>query len=119
MANLYNTLKSHADKMGIKPATLCRLAGVSPNLPTELKKGRKNTVKAETAQMLADYIGISVAELLYGESKKPDENADELERYLYMLKERPGLRALLKVHEGSTDEEIEANVRFIEQMRKK
>ena len=117
MGNLYDNIKSLCDVKGVKPATMCREVGLNPNLPTDLKAGRKKSVRAETAAKIANYFGVTVNELLYGQKEKPTEDG-ELNEYLDMLRDRPGLRALLKVHKGSTDEEIEANVRFIEQLRK-
>ncbi len=116
MSTLYENIKSLCEVKGVRPATMCRECKVNQNLLTELKAGRKKTVKAETAQRIADYFGVSVSEILYGKKEQLTDD-DELYEYLEMLRQRPGMRALLKVHKGSTDEEIAANVRFIEELR--
>ena len=43
---------------------MCKDVGIQPSIMTDLKKGRRSSVKAETAQRIADYFHVSVAELL-------------------------------------------------------
>ena len=61
---LYENIVSLCERRGVHPAGMCREVGVSQNLPTELKSGRKQGVTAETAVKIADYFGITVAELI-------------------------------------------------------
>lgn len=49
---------------------MCSDIGVSKSLMTDLKKGRKKGVNAETAQKIASYFGVSVGYLLGDEEQK-------------------------------------------------
>ena len=118
LVNLYNNLAALCKERGLTPSGLCVKCGISKNVVARLKKNPSANLSYATASRFAQYLGVDVEEIQHGIKVRPTGNS-ELDRYLEMLRERPGLRALLKVHEGSTDEEIEANVRFIEQMRKK
>ena len=64
MENLFTRIESLCDKKGIRPGRLCDELGLSRGLMTDLKKGRKKTLNAETAQKIATYFGISVGQLL-------------------------------------------------------
>ena len=46
---------------------MCKDTGVQPSVMTDLKMGRRQTVKAETAARLAAYFGVSVDYLLGNE----------------------------------------------------
>lgn len=71
-----------------------------------------------TAQKIADYFGITVDELK-GENKKPViDPDDELNEYLEMLRTRPECRMLMSTVKGATKEQVEANVKFLESLRK-
>lgn len=107
-------------KRGETGAELCRAIGLSNSIYSQWNT-RKSKPSKKTLHKIASYFDVSLEYLLYGkeeQKERPSENG-ELDEYLDMLRERPGLRALLKVHKGSTDEEIEANVRFIEELRNK
>ena len=61
----------------ITPYRMCKDTGIQPSVMTDLKKGRRQTVKAETAARLANYFGVTVDYLLGKEtcSVKDDGNA--------------------------------------------
>lgn len=86
MGNLYETIQTLCDRKGIRPGRLCDELGLSRGLITDLKMGRKKSLSAETAQKIASYFGVSVAQLLgqqdildevdiafYGEFQELDE----------------------------------------------
>ena len=86
MGNLYETIQNLCDRKGIRPGRLCDELGLSRGLITDLKMGRKKSLSAETAQKIASYFGVSVAQLLgqqdildevdiafYGEFQELDE----------------------------------------------
>ena len=86
MGNLYETIQNLCDRKGIRPGRLCDELGLSRGLITDLKMGRKKGLSAETAQKIASYFGVSVAQLLgqqvildeveiafYGEFQELDE----------------------------------------------
>lgn len=70
MSNLYKTLDDLCKEKGISNYRMCRDVKIQPSIMSDLKVGRRSTVKAETAQRLAEYFGVSVGYLL-GEEEKP------------------------------------------------
>ena len=64
MENLYTRIETLCNEKGIRPGRLCDALGLSRSLMTDLKMGRKKTVNAQTAQKIADFLGVSVAYLL-------------------------------------------------------
>lgn len=69
MENLYTRIESLCNEKGIRPGRLCDEMNLSRSLMTDLKMGRKKTVNAQTAQKIADFLGVSVAYLL-GQSQQ-------------------------------------------------
>lgn len=114
---MYNIIKSLCVGRGISISKMCADIGISPTVMSELHKGRTKELSSPTVRKIAEYFNVSPAEIM-GKKEQPTDD-DELYEYLEMLRQRPGMRALLKVHKGSTDEEIAANVRFIEELRNK
>ena len=66
LATLYENLKLLCDQRGIKPGKMCVEIGASKSLMTGLKAGRTKSINAETAQKIADYVGVSVDYILNG-----------------------------------------------------
>ena len=64
MANLYETIERLCQSKGIRPGRLCDELGLSRGLMTDLKRGRKKGVNAQTAQRIAAFFGVSVGHLL-------------------------------------------------------
>lgn len=64
MGNLYETIEGLCAQRNIRPGRLCDDLGISRGLMTDLKMGRKKGLNAETAQKIADYLGVSVGYLL-------------------------------------------------------
>ena len=73
MYNLYETIKSLCDEKEIKPGKMCVEANISKGLISDLKAGRKKTIRVETAQKIADYFGVTVDRVLGA----PAENAQK------------------------------------------
>lgn len=69
-ADLYKTLSELCSQKGITAYRMCKDVGIQPSIMTDLKKGRRSSVKVETAQRIADYFEVSVAELLGNENIK-------------------------------------------------
>lgn len=69
MSNLYENIKELCDEKGVKPGKMCTEASVSKGLITDLKMGRKKTVRVETAQKIADYFGVTVDRVLGAEKE--------------------------------------------------
>ena len=64
MDNLYQRINDLCQQKGIRPGRLCDELGLSRGLMTDLKMGRKKSVNAQTAQKIANRLGVSVAYLL-------------------------------------------------------
>ena len=69
MSNLYNTLAQLCEQKGISAYRMCKDVGIQPSIMTDLKKGRRSSMKVETASKIASYFGISINEIL-------DEDSD-------------------------------------------
>ena len=64
MSTLYESILSLCEEKGIKGGKMCVDLGISKSLMTDLKKGRKYGITAQTAQKIADYFGVSVGRVL-------------------------------------------------------
>ena len=100
MENLYERIQSLCADKNIRPGRLCDELGLSRGLMTDLKKGRKKTLNAETAQKIAGFFGVSVGHLLgqeesdildqvdvafYGDFKELNEEEKETVRDMVRL----------------------------------
>lgn len=72
MGNLYETIQQLCNRRGIRPGRLCSDLGLSRSLMTDLKMGRKKSLSAQTAQKIATYFDVTVAQLLGQEGIRPD-----------------------------------------------
>lgn len=82
MDTLYKTIEKLCDARGIRPGRLCDELGLSRGLMTDLKMGRKKSVSAQTAQKIATYFQVTVAQLLGQEEIQPDI-LDEVDMAFY------------------------------------
>lgn len=80
MSVLYNVLSSLCHEKGISGYRMCKDVGMQPSIMTDLKMGRRASVKAETAQRIADYFGVSVGYLLGTEEQKETAPTNNDER---------------------------------------
>lgn len=71
MADMYNIIDGILREKGISGAKLCADLGMSRSFMTELRKGRIKSVRLETAQKIADYLGVSVSTLMGDENNAP------------------------------------------------
>ena len=71
MADMYKKIDEILTQKGISGAKMSNDLGMSRSFMTELRKGRAKSVKLETAQKIADYLGVSLEYLLDGETKTP------------------------------------------------
>lgn len=75
MADMYKKIDELLSQKGISGAKMSADLGMSRSFMTELRKGRAKSVKLETAQKIADYLGVSLEYLLDTETKNaPAEN---------------------------------------------
>lgn len=74
MSVLYERLTLLCQQHGITAYRMCKDTGIQPSIMTDLKMGRRQSVKAETAAKIAAYFDVSVDYLLGNEEKeKPTE----------------------------------------------
>ena len=90
MVNLYNNLAALCKERGLTPSGLCVKCGISKNVVARLKKNPSANLSYATASRFAQYLGVDVEEIQHGIKVRPTGNS-ELDRYLEMLRERPGL----------------------------
>lgn len=79
MSILYERLSALCQEHGISAYRMCKDTGIQPSIMTDLKMGRRQSLKAETAAKIAAYFGVSVDYLL-GNEEKPAafDELDEL-----------------------------------------
>lgn len=70
MANLYENIENLCKRRGVNVTTMCKESGASRGSLTDLKNGRKQTLKYETLDKIASYFGTSVDVLVSGEQKE-------------------------------------------------
>lgn len=68
MADMYKIIDELLAERGISGSKMCADLGMSRSFMTELRKDRIKSLRTETAQKIADYLGVSVSRLL-GENK--------------------------------------------------
>lgn len=104
MANLYNNIENLCKKRGVNVTTMCRDSGASRGSLSDLKSGRKQTLKYETLEKIANYFEISVESLVSGDERQKEKpNAlDGIE----LEKLSPARRALLEKLGGMDDDQI-------------
>lgn len=69
MSTLYENIRNLCSEGNIKPGRMCVDLGLSKSLMTDLKAGRKKTIRADTAQKIADYFGVTVDRVLGAEKE--------------------------------------------------
>ena len=74
MADVYKIIDALLKERGISGAKMSADLGMCRSFMTELRKGRVKSFRAETAQKLADYFGVTVDYLL-GSEATPQEPA--------------------------------------------
>ena len=81
MSILYERLSALCQEHGISAYRMCKDTGIQPSIMTDVKMGRRQSLKAETAAKIAAYFGVSVDYLIGNtkEKEKPaSQEADEL-----------------------------------------
>ena len=76
MSDLYSILASLCESRGITAYKMCKDVGIQPSIMTDLKMGRRNSMKIETANKIANYFGVTTDYLLTGEEKAPTDDGE-------------------------------------------
>ena len=71
MADIYKIIDELLQEKGISGGKLCADLGMSRSFMTELRKGRIKSIRLETAQKIADYLGVNVSCLLEDKESAP------------------------------------------------
>lgn len=106
------------EEFGVAPTKVLTDLGISKSAYTNWKNGGEPANR--TKKQIADYFGISVAELMSGEIKKSPAKAeedDELEAILQDFKDNPELRALFKLSRKATPDELRQYQKIIKALR--
>lgn len=90
MSNLYSAIEGLCLQSGISITQLCKESGANRASLTDLKKGRKQSLSAETLLKIASYFNVSVDYLLGNTDKKEkapalaeEPTAEAFEQKLY------------------------------------
>lgn len=108
-ANLYENIEKLCKQRGVNVTTMCKESGASRGSLTDLKNGRKQTLKYETLDKIASYFGTSVDTLVSGEQKEnpPQQPQSEVDAAVERIR---------KKLESMPKEQREALMNLIEKM---
>jgi transcriptional regulator with XRE-family HTH domain len=109
MANLYENIEKLCKQRGVNVTTMCKESGASRGSLTDLKNGRKQTLKYETLDKIASYFGTSVDTLVSGEHKEnpPQQPQSEVDAAVERIRRKL---------ESMPKEQREALMNLIEKM---
>lgn len=91
---IYKTIDLFCAAKGLSISAMCKEAGISPGLVTDLKMGRKQTIQIETASKIASALGTDVTTLMNNRYKKSSWDSetclkwfdvDSVEDQIYIL----------------------------------
>lgn len=90
MANLYENIEKLCKQRGVNVTTMCKESGASRGSLTDLKNGRKQTLKYETLDKIASYFEISVDALVSGERKEnpPQQPQSEVDADIKWIEQK-------------------------------
>jgi transcriptional regulator with XRE-family HTH domain len=109
MANLYENIEKLCKQRGVNVTTMCKESGASRGSLTDLKNGRKQTLKYETLDKIASYFGTSVDTLVSGDQKEnpPQQPQSEVDAAVERIRRKL---------ESMPKEQREALMNLIEKM---
>ena len=109
MANLYENIENLCKQRGVNVTTMCKESGASRGSLTDLKNGRKQTLKYETLDKIASYFETSVDALVSGERKEnpPQQPQSEVDAAVERIRRKL---------ESMPKEQREALMNLIEKM---
>lgn len=109
MANLYENIEKLCKQRGVNVTAMCKESGASRGSLTDLKNGRKQSLKYETLDKIASYFGTSVDVLVSGEQKEnpPQQPQSEVDAAVERIR---------KKLESMPKEQREALMNLIEKM---
>lgn len=131
MSELYKRLASLCEEKGITGYRMCKDLSIQPSIVTDLKMGRRSGLKAETANKIAEYFGVTVGYLLGETDQKQKTPAvtvyDEHDNIIRLdnetlelidsLRTRPEMKMMFSVSKNATKEDIIKAVKIIEALK--
>ena len=90
MANLYENIEKLCKQRGVNVTTMCKESGASRGSLTDLKNGRKQSLKYETLDKIASYFGTSVDALVSGNQKEnpPQQPQSEVDADIKWIEQK-------------------------------
>lgn len=90
MANLYENIEKLCKQRGVNVTTMCKESGASRGSLTDLKNGRKQTLKYETLDKIASYFETSVDALVSCERKEnpPQQPKSEVDADIKWIEQK-------------------------------
>lgn len=90
MANLYENIEKLCKQRGVNVTTMCKESGASRGSLTDLKNGRKQSLKYETLDKIASYFGTSVDALVSGDQKEnpPQQPQSEVDADIKWIEQK-------------------------------
>lgn len=116
MSTLYNILSQLCNEKGISAYRMCKDVGLQPSIMTDLKMGRRSSMKAETIARVANYFDVSVDYLLGNTQIKKDDSAEAL---LSTDALTPSQQKLVDYASDLTNEELQETLDFIGYLKAK
>lgn len=110
MSALYNILSQLCNEKGISAYRMCKDIGLQPSIMTDLKMGRRSSMKAETIARVANYFDVSVDYLLGNTQRKTDDSTEVLPSADLLSSPR---KQLIEFAESLTDDEIKKVLSYI------
>ena len=109
MVNLYENIEKLCKQRGVNVTTMCKESGASRGSLTDLKNGRKQSLKYETLDKIASYFGTSVDALVSCNQKEnpPQQPQSEVDAALERIRRKL---------ESMPKEQREALMNLIEKM---
>lgn len=119
MLPLYERIEKLCKDNGTNLTQMCKSAGVQRSALSDYKAGKNKTISFANLQKIADYFGMTVDELVNGETKKSPAEAEdeELNEMLETLKNNPGMRVLFSKTKNATKEDIEKVIKMLDIMK--
>lgn len=75
---IFDRIEFLCRRKGVNITQMCAEAGITRGTFTDMKHGRQQSLSAVKASKVADYLGVSVEYLLYGEKKEKPPVEEEL-----------------------------------------
>ena len=110
MSALYNILSQLCNERGISAYRMCKDIGLQPSIMTDLKMGRRSSMKAETIARVANYFDVSVDYLLGNTQIKKDDSTEALSSAASLSSSQ---KQLVELAESLTDDEIKKVLSYI------